>query len=380
LGKWIPVAETNPTSLDAHHDPYVLWRQIRYKLYRAIDEENGLNEQLLALQNRCQHYETVIVQAIQKAIKEYAEFVAKKSQYSLTVANEINGITTLHSVLMLAVAMGIPAQKEWDAFQAREPTLLKPDHKPHDPATASFPFSDHPFCKPLLEARLDRKSTLLKRRTSAYYVLTAAGFLFEYKDHDPVLHPDATLSLKLADCELGNPPARSGKPGFTLRGKDAGKSMGMTHEYIFRTDSEQVATQWWEKLEKFVGNAPRGAAAAAGPITESEGEEEKSPVSPTVAGAGTTASAGVAAPGQTATAHTARQTEMPVTTAQTGQVAQTTATPTATATAPTHTTTTAAPAHGVATSTPLDTATTTEAVHPGATTAAHAAATHPATQ
>jgi|SRR5947207_11309076 len=91
LGKWIPVAETNPMSLDAHHDPYVLWRQIRHKLYRAVDEENVLNEQLLGLQNRCQHYETLIIHAIQKAMKDHSEQVSKESQYSLTVANELNG-------------------------------------------------------------------------------------------------------------------------------------------------------------------------------------------------------------------------------------------------------------------------------------------------
>lgn len=91
MGKWIPVAETNPTALDADHDPYVLWRQIRHKLFRAVDEENVLNEQLLALQKRCQHYETLLVQAIQKALKGSADQVSKESQYSLNVANELSG-------------------------------------------------------------------------------------------------------------------------------------------------------------------------------------------------------------------------------------------------------------------------------------------------
>ena len=90
MGKWIPVAETNPTSLDAQNDPYVLWRQIRQKLYCLVDEENVLNEQLLALQKRCQHDEVLIIQAIQKAIKDHTEHVNKESQYSLTVGNELN--------------------------------------------------------------------------------------------------------------------------------------------------------------------------------------------------------------------------------------------------------------------------------------------------
>ena len=91
MGKWIPVAETNPTSLDAQHDPYVLWRQIQPKLYGVISEENALNEQLLALQTRCEHDEFLIVQAIQKAIKDHTEHVNRESQHIITVANEING-------------------------------------------------------------------------------------------------------------------------------------------------------------------------------------------------------------------------------------------------------------------------------------------------
>ena len=91
MGKWIPVAETNPTSLVAEHDPYVLWRQIQPKLYGVIAEENVLNEQLLALQTRCEQDEILIVQGIQKAIKYHTEHVSKESQYTIAVADEING-------------------------------------------------------------------------------------------------------------------------------------------------------------------------------------------------------------------------------------------------------------------------------------------------
>ena len=56
-----------------------------------IDEENVLNEQLLALQTRCQHGERLIVQGIQKAIADYTEQFKKESKYSETIVNEING-------------------------------------------------------------------------------------------------------------------------------------------------------------------------------------------------------------------------------------------------------------------------------------------------
>jgi len=95
LGKWIPVGETNPTSLDAEHDPYVLWRQIQPKLHSVISEENALNERLYSLQTRCEEDERVILQAIQKVIKDHSEQVNKEAQYAITIANEINGILLL---------------------------------------------------------------------------------------------------------------------------------------------------------------------------------------------------------------------------------------------------------------------------------------------
>jgi hypothetical protein len=220
--------------------------------------------------------------------------------------------------------MGVPAEKEWKYFSSRESSLLKPDYKPRDPLAVEFPFSDHPSTKPVLEARLDRKSTVLKRRQPAYYVLTPSGYLHEYKESDPVANPDPTLSLKLADCDLGNPPAKSGKAGFTIKGKDAGKSFGgMTHEYAFRTDSMEEATKWWEKVHHFIGGVS--------PVSPIAGEEtdEESPVSPVRAGTGSaTATTGQHAPAAT------QGLERPHASATTGQGGHTHATAPQTATAP----------------------------------------------
>ena len=85
------MAETNPIALEPLHDPYVLWRQTKYRLYLVIDEDNALNEQLLALQNRSQHFDRLLVQAVQKVIASYTEQVNKESQYNATAANELNG-------------------------------------------------------------------------------------------------------------------------------------------------------------------------------------------------------------------------------------------------------------------------------------------------
>ena len=213
--------------------------------------------------------------------------------------------------MRLAIAMQIPPDREWENFMNREPSLLKPDYKPRDPAAVQFPFSDHKLTKPVLEATLERKSTMLKRRTTSYYVLSPSGFLLEYKDQDPVTNPDPTLSLKLSDCELGNPPPKSGKAGFTIKGKDTGRAFGgRTHDYIFRTDSMGQAEQWWSAIEKYVGSAPRpGNGTADAEMTDSEGED--SPVS------AKQFNAPAPAPGQTAAPETKTETGQ-----GTGDVAQ----------------------------------------------------------
>jgi hypothetical protein len=164
-------------------------------------------------------------------------------------------------VLIVAIAIAIPPKHEWEAFTAREQSLLKPDHKPRDPLKTSFPFSTHPLTQPLLETRLTRKSTLLKRKQPAFYVLTRSGYIHEYKDNDPVLYPDPTLSLKLSDCSLG---PRGDGSGFTLKGKDAGKSFGgRTHEYVFLTDNQSTANEWWDGIATFTSNAVVASPVAA---------------------------------------------------------------------------------------------------------------------
>jgi len=239
----------------------------------------------------------------------------------------------------------MPPEKEWEAFCAREPSLLPEDHKPRDAASVAFPFHDHHLVKPVIEGPLARKSTLLKRRNAAHYVLTPSGFLLEYKDKDVIQNPDPTLSLKLSDCELGNPPSRSGKAGFTIRGKNAGKTLisGNTHNYAFVTDNMEQANEWWSKIEKFTGSAPRGVAD----LPDEEDDEEESPVtaSPTSA-----VPAAVPAP-----AYTPGKTEMPTRTASTEKKPITTAAPTTNAAAPATTTARPVPALPTRTEAPAST-------------------------
>jgi len=249
-----------------------------------------------------------------------------------------------------AIAIRVPPEREWENFARREPALLNPDGKPRDPSQVPFPFDNHPLVKPVLEATLDRKSTMLKRRHTATYVLTRSGFLLEYKDNDPIANPEPSLALKLADCLLGPSPAKSKKAGFNIKGKDSGKMVGRTHEYAFRTDSMSVAEQWWAAIEKicgaggdhtaFTGESPGSESPMTSPVSPSA-TKTTSATSPTTAASPTSA-----IPGTYETSWTTGTAEPETTaTADTGPTAQPVhAAPGATPVpAPSHATTTAAP-------------------------------------
>jgi len=238
LGKWIPVAETNPKALSPRHDPYVLWRQVTHTLRNAVQDENERNDRLLNLQNRCQHYETIVIQTVQKAVDTYSEQATRESQFITKVTNDLQSIATK-----------VSSDRDWQFMSTREPAILPSDYKPRDPTQVTFPFSEHELSKPLFEGPLNRKSTRLRRIIPAYYVLTPSGFFLEYKGPGAELFPEPSLSLKLADCELRK-CAPSDPPKFIIHGKDPSKSFGgRTHNYVFRCDGTDQIEEWLKMLK-----------------------------------------------------------------------------------------------------------------------------------
>ena len=122
-----------------------------------------------------------------------------------------------------------------------EPSLLQPDHKPRSSNSLIPPSQIINSQNHSSKQTLAHKSTILKTSNSILHS-QCSWFPTWYKDHDPITNPEPTLCLKLSDCELGNSHARSGKAGFTIRGKDAGKYFGgRTH--IFRMNEKKQVTQ-----------------------------------------------------------------------------------------------------------------------------------------
>jgi hypothetical protein len=107
----------------------------------------------------------------------------------------------------------------------------------------------------LISGSLERKTKLLRRYETSYYVVTPAKYLHEFKtDDDFAKDPTPELSLFLPDCVVG---AVAGDK-FAIKGKDVSKgkigvSIHTTHDYNFKAHTAADATKWWELVRQAAG-------------------------------------------------------------------------------------------------------------------------------
>lgn len=120
--------------------------------------------------------------------------------------------------------------------------------------------------RPLLEGSLERKSrNKLLGYSTAYYVVTAARFLHEFKDSDDAGHePKPELSIYLPDAVIG----AINLDKFHVKGKDvskglAGKLSGSS-ELAFKAHSAADAERWVAVIKECIGQS--AAAETMSPI------------------------------------------------------------------------------------------------------------------
>jgi len=267
LGQNTASFDSTGGKLDAQRDPYVLQRQIFYRLNRQVIEENNNRQDLLAVQSSFASFETHIVQSIQQGM----------GQFNTVVSRQAESVKAMYGD-MVATSQRIPADFEWQGFLKRNNAILiDPTAPTRSVHNISFPNQNHPSTQPLIAGSLERKSKRqMGRYKTSYYVVSPSKFLHEYNtDDDFAKDPTPELSLYLPDCAVG---AIKGDK-FAVKGKDVSKNLigvkGLTsHEYAFKAHTAVDASKWWEVIR----------AAAGAVTTEEPGEgdvdEDSNPTSP----------------------------------------------------------------------------------------------------
>jgi len=220
----------------AANDPYVLQRGVMYHLNRQVMEENGHRSDLINIQNNFSQFEAHVIQSIQNALSTYNQYMASAHDRSKAMYGDI-----------ASTAANIPPNFEWNGFLKRNGNvLISPDAPPRSIDNLSFPNQGHRATKPLIEGTLERKSRGLGGYKPAYYAVTPAGYLHEYKDNDNFRsEPVPETSLFLPDCVIGGIDGQR----FAIKGKDSSGSkltqkLHLSSEYQFQAHTASDAAQW----------------------------------------------------------------------------------------------------------------------------------------
>ncbi|GAP91272.1 putative ph domain-containing protein [Rosellinia necatrix] len=264
LGQHSASFESTGGKLTPTDDPYVLKRGVIHRLNKQIIAENNHSNDLIHVQEGFQAFEAHIVQVIQEAMEAFNQVAGGQAEKTRALYAD-----------MLGAAQRIPGDFEWNGFQTRDGhRLVNPNDPPRSLEVVTFPNQDHTSTKAMIEGSLERKSRnkLSWGTQAAYYVVTPAKYLHEFKDDDNLQHdPKPELSIYLPEAVIGLPSGDK----FSVKGKDRGKSitskLAGTSELSFKAHSPADAQKWFEAISAAAG----GATGAA---------YESTPASPVVGG------------------------------------------------------------------------------------------------
>lgn len=266
LGQQTANFESTGGKMHSHEDPYVVQRQVLYRLNKQVLEENNSRHDLISVQNNFSTFENHIIEVIQQALMAFNQLVGGQAQKNQQLYGD-----------MLGAAQRVPLDFEWANFTVRNAHLLIDPSEPDRTVDAvRFPNEDHKSTKPLIEGTLSRKSRnklSMAGYTTSYYVVTPSKFLHEFKDNDNFrTDPQPQISIYLPDAVIG---ATSGEK-FNVKGKDVSKGIGSklsgSSEIAFKAHTAEDAAKWSEII--------RIAAGATGPSVPTTTSDPTSPVSP----------------------------------------------------------------------------------------------------
>jgi hypothetical protein len=311
LGQQTAAFESTGGKMHSADDPYVVHRGVLHTLHRQVVEENNHHNDLVAVQANFETFEAHVITVIQQAFEAFTQLAAGQGEKTRALHTD-----------MLATVQKVPHDLEWKGFVQRSgDRLVDANAAPRSVEAIAFPNMEHASTRPLVEGSLERKSRnkLSWGYSTAYYVVTPAKFLHEFKDSDNARHePKPELSIYLPDAVIG---ALSGDK-FNVKGRDVSKGLtgklSGSSELAFKAHTPADAARWCEVIKECIGGA--AAAVPVSPIVSPTGtwnvsEGGASPVSPATPAADTKeafAPAAAAAPAAAPAAAAPATTDLPV--------------------------------------------------------------------
>ena len=248
MGQHTAAFDASGGKIEQNNDPYLLQRGIQYRLHRQVLEENNNRQDLIAVQENFQSFESHVVQTIQQAMGSFLQYMGAQADRQKAMYADMTG-----------TAQRIPPEFEWMNFLHRSGNLMiDPSAPKRTMSNISYPNQGHRSTQPLIAGTLERKSRALGGITgykTAYYVVTPSKYLHQFDDDDSFRKdPTSDLSLYLPDCTVGALVDEK----FNVKGKDVskgkvGSAFQMSHEFTFKAHNPADGQKWWRIISEAAG-------------------------------------------------------------------------------------------------------------------------------
>lgn len=271
LGQITATYKTVGTKASAENDPYVIHRGVLNRLHRQLEDENATRDDVITVQQSFGQFEAHVVETFSRALAELARIMGGENQRATAIYET-----------MAQHASKMQGDFEWKRFVIRNSQyLIDPQAGPRSIDQVQFANRNHESVQPILAGILEKKGKLMGKYDSAYFVLTPAKYLHEYKDKDASgkdASPD--LSLYLPDCSVGTPDGTN----FSIKGKNTShgglmNKLARASEVTLQAQSPADAQLWYRTLVATTGQVEGASSTPASPVS---GGPASSSVEPTV--------------------------------------------------------------------------------------------------
>lgn len=243
--------------LSHEQDPLILHRKVESAVAEQVARENTQAEAALNVQKSFASLENHVVQTVRHTLANLASLNEgfDKSEYEMNTK-----ITAMFSE--------INVNNEWELFnKANHERLVPKVNYQRDPSMVTFMNKSHPSTKPVLQGVLNRKGTVLKSYNQGFYIISPAGYLYQFKSAEPTQDSTPDISLYLPGCQVSK-SSKVGKYVFKIVGRDSQKAIFTRHKYVFKANSPQELEQWYGAVARMTGNE----------ATQDDGSEPSSPL------------------------------------------------------------------------------------------------------
>ncbi|KAJ3230289.1 hypothetical protein HDU81_004625 [Chytriomyces hyalinus] len=241
LTKAISFARRPGTDAHRYSDPWLANMEVKRKLAQAKDKHAARNQKLVDTKADFKIFEANLIRELKVAL------------IGVSTISEIQSHRAAHAQEIEAVLGQMDADKEWDSFCVNR---LNKSGGPAMFETDEYEGFDDPLVGVIHEGLLSRKSKgLIKSYKEHYYVVTAAGYLHEFKKEKPhpergeTINPDD--SIYLGHCSLDPLGTQDRKPEefiLTEKNEDGKMFQRSSHVYKYIGSSIAITKQFYDAI------------------------------------------------------------------------------------------------------------------------------------